>query len=151
MGREGVSRGTTQIHRASDALCANIHWLPNNAGITFQTTDVQTCNVLTRKAQEGTSTGFCRAQLSANLLRISGGFCQSTFLCHSLCLINVIICKNEEMSRLDINSHLVAASGFIAKQSPNDWGLLRGRTPRNDMHGQAWKMLATGKQAEGSH
>ena len=109
------------------SLCANIHWLPNNAGITFQTTNVQTCNVLTRKAQEGTSTGFCRAQLSANLLRISGGFCQFTFLCHSLCLINVIICKNEEMSRLDINSHHVAASGFIAKQPPNDWGIASGK------------------------
>jgi hypothetical protein len=56
--------------------------------------------VLTWEAQEGTSTDFGRAQFSAISLHISGGFRQFTFLCHSLCLIAVIICGIEEMSRL---------------------------------------------------
>ncbi len=53
----------------------------------------------TRTAQEGTSTGFVRVQLSAVLLYLSGGFHQPTFLCHSLYLLSVIISELGCMSR----------------------------------------------------
>ena len=119
MGREGCSRGTTQVNRPSSSL-RMIHFaltnisLPDNAGIAPCTTDVQRlrCNAFTQEAQEGTSTGFRRMRLSALLPQISGGFRQSTFLCHCLIywgrLLRFIICKNGAMSRLgeSNNSHL---------------------------------------------
>ncbi len=60
--------------------------LPCNAGTASCTTDVQrlTCNVFTHEAREGTSTGFGRMGLSALASHLSGGFLQSTFLCHCL-------------------------------------------------------------------
>jgi len=63
--------------------------LPCNAGIADRTTwssEILSRFTFTRTAREGTSTDFGRVQLSADLLHISGGFCQFTFLCHSLWL-----------------------------------------------------------------
>ena len=96
------SRGTTQVSRtrrlrlAGRFVLTNIS-LPRNAGIAVWTTKRDT--FFTRTAQEGTSTDFGRVQLSAAWLsHISGGFCQSTFLCHSLYLIDVIISKMIDVS-----------------------------------------------------
>jgi hypothetical protein len=48
----------------------------------------------------GNFNGVRTSAISTNTLRISGGFCQFTFLCHSLYLIDVIICEIKGMSRL---------------------------------------------------
>jgi hypothetical protein len=70
-----------------------------NVEMTVRTTNV---NVFTRTAQEGTSTSFYRAQVSALLLYISVGLRQLTFLFHGLVwgrLLALIIRKNDAMSR----------------------------------------------------
>jgi hypothetical protein len=93
--------------------------LPGNAGIADRTTKRVTFFTFT--AREGTSTDFGRVQLSASLweLHISGGFCQSTFLCHSLYLINVIIPKIIPVSSPDC-SRSMEFSGSGLRGFP--WG-----------------------------
>jgi hypothetical protein len=54
-----------------------------NVEMTVRTTNL---NVFIRTAQEGTSTGFYRAQVSALLLYISVGLRQLIFLFHGFCM-----------------------------------------------------------------
>ena len=76
---------------------------PYNAGIAVYTT-----NVMTRLHINGSRGNFNRFQsgaISPLALRVSGGFCQSTFLCHCLWIgspVGLIICENGGMSRLEI-------------------------------------------------
>ncbi len=79
--------------------------LPCNAGIAVRTTKRDTFFTVT--AREGTSTDFGRVPLSAVSRHISGGFCQSTFLCQCFIymarLLIIIICENGAMSRSGFN------------------------------------------------
>ena len=86
--------------------------LPCNAGIAVRTTKRVTFFTVT--AREGTSTDFGRVQFSAYVLHISGGFCQSTFLCHSLCWIAVII---SQMACLSSPAHGCAVTAFQTASS----------------------------------
>ena len=68
-----------------DALCADNHRLPNNAGIASQPTNG---NVLTWEAQEGTSTGLCRVQFHRSLctsLAASASLLSSVTACNFDC------------------------------------------------------------------
>jgi len=90
MGREGDSRGTTQVPRqkAGHFVLTNIS-LPCNAGIAVRTT-----LHFTQTAREGTSTDFGRVQFhrllctslaaSANLLSSVTAFFINGFACYAL-------------------------------------------------------------------
>ena len=99
--------------------------LPCNAGIAVRTTKRETFFTVT--AREGTSTDFGRVQLSAKVLHISGGFCQSTFLCHSLYWIAVII---SQMLRL--SSPAYGSVVTLRQTASNAWSAVRLRTVHAD-------------------
>ena len=105
MGRKALRKHSAVPPRfpaffAGHFVLTNIS-LPCNAGTAVQTTKRGPATSFTFTAREGTSTDFGRVQLPARLrrLHLSGGFCQSTFLCHSLYLINAIIPRITPVSR----------------------------------------------------
>jgi hypothetical protein len=106
MGREGVLAVPPKfialsVVEGADALCADIHRLPSNAGSAVQTICriglILSCVHL--NGSRGNFNWILTSAISTTTLHISGGFCQFTFLCHSLYLINAIICGIERMSR----------------------------------------------------
>ena len=95
MGREGEF---SRYH--PNTICADIHRLPGNAWVASQTTDVQTCNVLTRETQEGTSTDFGRVQFQRFLCTSLAASASLLSSVTAFDLIAVIICRIKGMSRL---------------------------------------------------
>ena len=77
--------------------------LPGNVGTTVRTTNVtlDTSSHERLKRELQLISVECSFQHAWGELHISGGFCQPTFLCHSLYLVSVIIFENEEVSRAD--------------------------------------------------
>ena len=116
MGREGDSRGTTQVSRqaAGRFVLTNIS-LPNNAGIAVRTI-CRARYYLALRSHERLKRELQLISVECNsiaYLHISGGFCQPTFLCHCLYIfwlcrskllhsifVTLIICENGTMSRL---------------------------------------------------
>ena len=93
MGREGSSRGTTQIHRtlhlglAAHFVPTNISF-PHNAGIAVRTSCSSRWHLALRsherlKRELRLGSDECNFQ-RAERLHLSDGFCQRTFLGHCL-------------------------------------------------------------------
>ena len=77
---------------------------PCNAGIAAYTTNV-TREHLTRlhiNGSRGNFNGFRSGAISPLALRVSGGFCQSTFLCH--CLFWLTCCAYYLQKRGDVKA-----------------------------------------------
>lgn len=88
MGREGVPAVPPKLVTCVTRFVPTNIGFPDNAEMTVQTTwqhKILSCAAFTRTAQEGTSTGFYRAQVSALVhVHIGDCACASLTACTSL-------------------------------------------------------------------